>query len=311
MKKFVLGLTLLAAVGSANASGTKTTAPSNGTPKVTLTKDNMLLLSTYIDEQSVAKTVKIAKEMDARLKSNEPMYFVLNSGGGSIDSGLEMIENLQSLNRPVHTITIFSASMAFHTVQGLGNRYILANGTLMTHKAKGGFEGEFPGQLDSRYGYYLKRIFRMDEQVVARTKGKHNKKSYADLYENEYWCDGQECIKQGFSDLVIKAQCDKSLDGTRDEVEKLIFMGMPVEITLVFDKCPLNTGLLDVKVAINGEQLFSVDKEKPVQKTKVEDRSYYYSSRDHDWDKEDLVKLNEAIQAKIKKITNREVIKGY
>lgn len=308
-----LGFNALAANRVVNLKPTTikatTGASSVGTPRIILTKDNMLNLSTVIDETSTARLATTAKELDARLKSNEPLYLVLNSPGGGIDFGLEMISNLASLNRPVNTLTLWSASMAFHTVQGLGNRYILANGTLMTHKAKGGFEGEFPGQLDSRYSYYLRRIFRMDKTVVARTQGKHTMKSYQDLYENEYWCDGQDCINQGFADQVVTASCDKSLEGTKEETEKFMFMGIPIELVIVMNKCPLITGVLDVKVIVDGEQLFSRDRAT----VKPEDRIYSWepSSDKVKLDKQTMVLLNEKIKERVQLRTTKQVIRGY
>jgi len=248
MKKFLLFLATLLFASSAYA------APK--TYNVTLTADNTIWLNDYIDSDTVAKVVNRAKELDSRLPSKEPIYFVLNTGGGSIDAGIEMIENLQNLNRPVHTIVGFAASMGFQTVQGLGSRLILKNGTLMSHKARGGFYGEFPGQLDSRYVYWLKRVATINKVTVARTKGKHTLKSYESLIENEYWCDGQECINQGFADVIVNAKCDKSLTGTRKDNYKIIWGGAAIELIWTYDKCPLNTGELDFQVLVDGEPLF-------------------------------------------------------
>lgn len=224
---------------------------------VTLTEDNVLVMNQDFNYTSVAALAVRAKELDAILPSNEPLYLILDSPGGSIDAGIELIENLNNLNRPVHTITLFAASMGFQTVQGLkGKRLVTERGTLMSHKARGSFSGEFPGQLDSRYVYYLSRVKGLDKQVVSRTSGKHTEASYAALIENEYWCEGKTCMDQGFADGVVAPKCDKSLSGTKEDRLTFNFMGMAINVDLTVSKCPTVTGILSYKVSIGGEDFY-------------------------------------------------------
>lgn len=276
---------------------------------ITLTKDNMLSMNDVFTPESVANLTKEVKELDSRTTSSDPIYLVINSPGGSIDAGLELIENLSNLRRPVHTLNLFSASMGFQTAQGLGERLITANGTLMSHKARGAFSGEFPGQLDARYGYYLKRITRLDQQAADRSKGKHTLESYRALIENEYWCDGQDCVTQGFADRVVKPSCDKSLDGTRRVVvDRFMFMGLAIQIEAIFDNCPLNTNALKYDVVVNGELLF---KERSEEKQN-ENWSIWASKEDKPKvSAEVLFEITQKVSGVITRKKNKEVIRGY
>lgn len=286
--------------------------------KITLTKDNILVLNSAVYEDTAGNLMKSGKEQDSRIKSSDPIYLILNTPGGSIDAGLEMIEFLKNLRRPVHTISVFAASMGFQTVQGLGDRLIVENGTLMSHKARGGFYGELPGQLDSRYNYYLKRIQRLDEKAAARTKGKHTLKSYRNLIENEYWCDGQDCIDQGFADAVVEAECDKSLDGTHVESEKFFFMGMAIQVDFEYANCPMIMSLLGYKIYVDGKPLFK-DPAKPKtdvvgpQPDKYSIYSWYSSdtSSSSDLSKEVVLEIKNRVQKVVDQRTKREVVKGY
>lgn len=247
IKSIVLTVTCLAMVSA-------TANPQPQKHQIVLTKDNVLSLDGEMDDEGMAKLAVQARAMDSRLPSNEPLYLVISSPGGSIDAGLELISNLKTLNRPVHTISIFSASMAFHTVQGLGTRYVLETGTLMSHKARGGMQGEIPGQFDSRYAYHLKRILKLDEKVVARSNGKQTVESYTAAYANELWCDGQECVDKGLADEVIPVTCDKSLEGTKKDVTAVSFMGLRLEVGVVKAACPTITGILGVETGKDGHK---------------------------------------------------------
>jgi ATP-dependent Clp protease protease subunit len=218
---------------------------------IILSKDNTIVLSSPVDDMSAAKVIQEARQLDASLKSGYPIVLVLNTPGGSIQAGLELIEALKSLNRPVQTLTIFAASMGFQIAQHLDQRNIIQYGVLMSHKAFGGFEGEFGGdglsQLDSRYGFWLKRIKTMDEQAVKRTKGKQTLKSYRAAYENELWLSGEESVSQGYADKVVNARCDSSLNGSR--FEEVSFFGMTFKIE--FSTCPLITAPLNISVMVH------------------------------------------------------------
>lgn len=252
MKKLLLTITLalvLAAPSSMAGDGASKNSK-DSEKNLVLSKDNTIVLSSAIDDMSTAQVISKARQLDSELESGYPIILVLNTPGGSIQAGIEMIEALRSLNRPVKTLTIFAASMGFQTVQHLGERYILNYGVLMSHKAHGGFEGEFAdgvSQLDSRYGFWLRRLKMMDEQTVKRTNGKQTLQSYRSAYQNELWLNGQEAVSGGYADKVISARCDSSLNGVR--VQEVSFLGMTFRVS--FSECPLITAPLDIAALVH------------------------------------------------------------
>ena len=194
--------------------------------ELTLSADNTLSLSNIVDSASVTELEQKATQMNANLKSGYPIHLFMYTPGGSIQAGLELIEFLNGLNRPVDTVTLFAASMGFQIVQHMNTRYIMKYGVLMSHKARGAFSGEFGGgisQLDSRYQLWLRRIELMDKKTVERTKGKQTMKSYTDAYTPELWLNGDEAVEKGYADEVVTVKCDMSLNGTHDEIFDLGF----------------------------------------------------------------------------------------
>ena len=219
------------------------------TKEIVLSADNTLILADSFTGGSVAKLMQQADNMNTSLKSGYPIYLFLYTPGGSIQAGLELYDFLSGLNRPVHTITLFAASMGFQTVQHLGTRYITRYGILMSHKARGGFKGEFGGgasQLDARYGMWLRRIDMLDGKTVNRTNGKQTLKTYRSAYSSELWLNGKEAVKQGYADFVAIVKCDTSLKGSVDQVFSNGFFSVNAKMS----KCPLNTNPLEVSANI-------------------------------------------------------------
>jgi ATP-dependent Clp protease protease subunit len=225
-------------------------ANEGGVPRIVLTKDNTAILSDVVEGSTVSSVIQQVQKLDSALKSGYPIYLVLYTPGGSIQDGLELIEYLKTVNRPVHTITMFAASMGFQIAQSLNTRYILQTGVLMSHKAKGGFEGEFGdgnSQIDSRYGLWMERIKELDEQTVKRTKGKQTLASYRAAYQNELWLTGSKAVSQGYADEVVTATCSSELSaGTRtQDIQIMMFT-----IHVTYSACPLNTNPLAVEMDI-------------------------------------------------------------
>lgn len=251
MKKLLLSLAVLLAIV---LIPTAVSSKSNTPDTITLTKDNLLTLSGEVNGDSVGPIILKAKEMDAKLSGklhlnhSDPLYLYLNTPGGSIQSGLELIEVLKGLGRPVHTVTAFAASMGFQIAENLDNRYVLKSGILMSHRAAGQFAGSFggtsPSQLDSRVRIWTQVTKEMDETVVARTNGKQTLESYQKAYSPELWNTGQEAVAAGYADQVVKVKCGENLTGTiKHQIE---FMGFPIEYET--DACPINTSPMNVKI---------------------------------------------------------------
>jgi ATP-dependent Clp protease protease subunit len=261
VKKLTIGLVAAMLLATISISAASKEAKQD---TIVLTKNNLITLNSQVDGQSVSSVISKAKELDSSLNSGitnrlkggdkAPLYLFLNTPGGSIQAGLELIETLKGLGRPVNTVTLFAASMGFQIAQNLDERYIIKNGVLMSHRARGGFEGEFggqtPSQIESRFQLWMDRLNEMDQQTVNRTKGKQTLESYQKAYASELWITGTKSVEQGYADKVVSVKCDSSLSGTTQH--ELSFFGIPIQYEL--DNCPLNTSPMNIKIGLATNQ---------------------------------------------------------
>ncbi len=250
-------------------SATSTAAPSGAEGKdvVVLTSKNTLVLNQVVDGESVSDVLEKARELDKGARGNrfvlmakhalrgkpapQPIYLFLNTPGGSIQSGLELIEGLNGLRRPVNSVTAFAASMGLQIAQGLnGERLIVSHGIMMSHRGAGEFGGQFgglePSQASNRYRIMAQQLKEMDERTVSRTKGKQTLESYQKAYNQELWVTGQEAVAQGYADKMVGLRCDESLNGVT--THSVDFMGATIEYDL--DNCPINTSPHNVRLSL-------------------------------------------------------------
>jgi len=248
VKKLVVGAVVFITVGFIPLISV---SKDNSLETINLSKKNLLVLNSEVNGDSVGPLIVKGKELDSKFSGftrNAPIYLYLNTPGGSVQSGLELIEAMKGLGRKVHTISAFSASMGFQIAENLDNRYVLESGVMMSHRTAGEFSGSFgglsPSELDQRINLFVQITKEMDEQTVSRTNGKQTLESYQKAYSNELWLTGKEAVVQGYADAIVRVRCAEDLYGTTHY--SLKYLGTKIEYDLL--DCPLNSAPMNVKV---------------------------------------------------------------
>jgi ATP-dependent Clp protease protease subunit len=206
-------------------------------PEVVLSESNTIQINLPILGSTAAEVQKQLLEKDSKLKKGKPLYIVLNTPGGSIQDGLMIIETAKSLKRPVHTISLFSASMGFVISQYLGDRLAIDSAIIMTHKARvGGVGGDVPGSFINMANYLLNYVNSINERIAKRS-GKELE-DYNRLIESDFWMGTDLALDHNFIDKRVTVSCDESLRGYADPQE--VDLGF-FAVTVQFHKCPLIT----------------------------------------------------------------------
>lgn len=206
--------------------------------EIILTERNSVVFNQAFTSEYVARKQLEIFSKNNLIPRNDPLYLVMDTPGGSVTAGLSFIDSLRSLKRPIHTITIFAASMGYQVVQELGLRIITPSGTLMSHRgAVSGMSGQIPGELNSRLGFIMGLLDRMN--VKAANRVGMSVEAYKNAIINELWTFGHQAVATKHADVVADVKCDSKLAAqTYTETVLTIFGG----ITIVYSKCPVISG---------------------------------------------------------------------
>lgn len=227
------------------------TAFSKNPSTLVLSDDTTVVLRLPVmDDTAVA----VQKELMRKAKNGKPLFLVLNSPGGSINAGKAIIETAKGLGVPVHTISMFSASMSFIISQYLGTRYVLSSSTLMSHRASvDGLSGQVPGSLVTRAVALYSEINEIDMHIASRAS--MNVGDYQSEAANEIWVTGRQAVQRKFADELVNVRCDKTMEGNTAPVT--LNLGF-ISLEVVFSKCPLLTAPASVTTPGSKENVWDM-----------------------------------------------------
>lgn len=216
------------------------------TPVITISNYNTVILKGTVRGRTVAKVQQKLLKISERLRQEETIYLVLDTPGGSIYAGLELIDFAKSLPQKVITITINAASMGFVITQALDDRYILPSGTLMMHRATVGIRGQINnGEFETRSNH-IKEVVQDIESFMIKRIGV-SLESYREIVKDEVYNNGKQAVESNFADKVVLIRCGKDMSGSYSE-EVRSFWG---NFWVTWSKCPTITAPLDVRATFN------------------------------------------------------------
>lgn len=214
---------------------------------ITLTSDNFIHLNQAVTTSSIARlSSQLLKFMEKHPDKDE-VFLVLDSPGGSVNDGRYFLEFVNSLPIKVHTISLFSASMAYVFVQGMDIRYATSSSILMSHRVSlNNFSGEINGDLETKYKFFKAMSTEIDRMCAKRLS--MSLRGYQNLIADELWMTGKQALVHNHIDFLVNLKCSEELYKGRFAINFRTFFGT---VKVEYSKCPL----INTPLSVNGSDL--------------------------------------------------------
>ena len=174
---------------------------------ITLQKNNFVSIDDTINDENIEKW---SKQMN-KLTSNS-IYIYINSPGGSVDAGLQFINNMNwhiKQGKTVNCIVKSAYSMAFVILQNCSNRYVMSSSTLMQHQIS---LSNLQGPLNNLMNY-LEMIHSISNELditVSKRLGL-SLDDYRNKIKNDWWLTGNTAVSNKVADEMVIVGCDPEL----------------------------------------------------------------------------------------------------
>ena len=177
-----------------------------------LLKDRIIFLGSGVNDD-VANSI-IAQLLFLESEDSEKdITLYINSPGGSVFSGLAIMDTMDYIKPDVSTVCMgMAASMGAMLLSAgtKGKRYALPNSEVMIHQPLGGAEGQASDiEITARH------IIRIKEQLtdmLVEATGQTKERVSQDM-DRDYWMTADEAKKYGLVDKVIKKKAKNNIWG--------------------------------------------------------------------------------------------------
>ena len=166
-----------------------------------LLKDRIVFLSGEIDDNMANTIVSELLYLDSINHDDISLY--INSPGGSITSGMAIMDTMNFIKSDVSTICLgMAASMgAFLLSCGQkGKRYILPNAEVMIHQPLGGATGQA-----TEIKIAAERILKMKDKLnnILSENTQQSLEKIQEDTERDHFLDANEALEYGIIDKII------------------------------------------------------------------------------------------------------------
>ncbi len=168
-----------------------------------------IFLSDGVDSDSAKDIIRKLWYLD-HLAPGKPILFVINSPGGSVDSGFAIWDQVKMISSPVITlVTGLAASMGslLSLVSGKGKRLATPNSRIMIHQPLIG--GVIRGQATD-LEIQAKEMLKTRAQIVdiyVHATGK-DKKAIEKAIDRDNWMTAEEALEFGLLDKIVTSMKD-------------------------------------------------------------------------------------------------------
>ena len=167
-----------------------------------LLKERIIFLSGEINDDVANTIVSELLYLDSLNHNDISLY--INSPGGSITSGMAIMDTMNFIKSDVSTICLgLSASMAAFLLScgKKGKRKILPNAEVMIHQPLGGVNGQAT-EIKIAAERILKLKKKLNE-MLAKNTNQDIKKIETDT-ERDYFLDAKEALEYGIVDKILE-----------------------------------------------------------------------------------------------------------
>lgn len=218
---------------------------------IKLTENNFVVIRGPIDGFNSAKIINelASKQQEAEL------YIYLITNGGSVTSGMEIVQTLKSLSESgvsISCIADTALSMGFVIFQYCPVRYVTRASVLMQHQLSLGIRG--PINQINTYMSFIQSIEDEIDQHQADRLGK-TVKEFRSLITNDWWLFGENNIKNNAADQMVNVICNFQPKHI-DETIQTCFG----DIVLTYSTCPLARDPL--RIVFKNNDITSHEKQK-------------------------------------------------
>jgi ATP-dependent Clp protease protease subunit len=206
-----------------------------------LLKDRIVMISGEITDQSMDVAVAELLFLNSQ-DPNLPIYLYINSPGGSVVAGNQLIDTMNFISAPVWTIALgMAASMggAILSAGEKGHRYCLKSSQILVHPMSGGtgsartrdniismnYERKLENYLIANIAYNCGRISKDTKEEIEAVVGKANIKDsnmvikfskttekeleeFKKDYDYDHWMFAEEALQFGIVDKVLNSESE-------------------------------------------------------------------------------------------------------